>query len=200
MPENYTSSRKALRERNRLRNKRQRLITTSMVISFGIVLMGLGVYYSLGYGSIRSNYVYGSDDVVYDQPIQAVFEVIESPFESVQFLPQDGPQPKIVLVDDFHNFGVVGPTDVVSHEFLIANQGQAPLTISRAYTTCGCTTADFTGTIIPPGKVAIVTMTYDAGFHDARGQTVSRGIIIENNDPKNPQVELWAQVSVRNTP
>ena len=83
---------------------------------------------------------------------------------------------------------------------MIANQGDASLTISRAYTTCGCTTADFTATVIPPGKVAVVTMKYDAGFHDARGQTVRRGIIIENNDQKNPQVELWAQATVRNSP
>jgi hypothetical protein len=40
-------------------------------------------------------------------------------------------------------------------------------------------------------------MNFDAGFHDARGQTVRRGIIIENNDPTNPQIELWAQASVR---
>ena len=61
-----------------------------------------------------------------------------------------------------------------------------------------CTTADFTATVIHPGKVSVVTLVYDAGFHDARGQTVRRGIIIENNDPKNPQVELWAQATVRN--
>jgi hypothetical protein len=42
----------------------------------------------------------------------------------------------------------------------------------------------------------MVTMRLDAGFHDVRGQTVRRGIIIENNDPKTPQVEIWAEASV----
>ena len=89
---------------------------------------------------------------------------------------------------------------MVQHEFAIANVGDAPLTISRAYTTCGCTTADFTATVIPPGKVSIMTLTFDAGFHDAGGQTVRRGVIIENNDARNPQVEIWTQAAVRTTP
>jgi hypothetical protein len=88
---------------------------------------------------------------------------------------------------------------VVTYDFAITNLGEAPLTISRVYTTCGCTTADFTATVIPPGKVSIVTMRLDAGFHDVRGQTVRRGIIIENNDPKSPQVEIWTQATVRRT-
>jgi len=44
--------------------------------------------------------------------------------------------------------------------------------------------------------VAIVTLVFDAGFHDVRGQTVRRGLIIENNDPDWPTVEIWAQASV----
>jgi hypothetical protein len=86
---------------------------------------------------------------------------------------------------------------VVTYDFAIANTGNAPLTINRAYTTCGCTTAEFTATVIPPGKMSVVTMILDAGFHDVRGQTVRRGIIIENNDPETPQVEIWAQATVR---
>jgi hypothetical protein len=79
------------------------------------------------------------------------------------------------------------------------NLGDAPLTISRAYTTCGCTTAEFTSTVIPPGKVVIMTLYLDAGFHDVTGQTVRRGVIIENNDPNNSQVEIWTTATVRNS-
>ena len=93
--------------------------------------------------------------------------------------------------------GSIGPTDVVTYDFVITNMGEAPLTINRAYTTCGCTTASFTATVIPPGKVSLITMRMDAGYHDVRGQTVRRGIIIENNDLETPQVEIWAEASVR---
>ena len=194
------SSQKAIRDRARIRRQRQRLIPTIVIASFGILLIGLAAYFIIDTGSAQFSFDYNAEDVVYDRPIKAIHEMGESAFDAVQFLSQGGPQPKIVLLENFHNFGSVGPTEVISHDFVIANQGEAPLTISRAYTNCGCTTANFTGTIIPAGKVIIVTIIYDAGFHDARGQTVRRGIIIENNDPKNPQVELWAQATVRDNP
>jgi hypothetical protein len=196
MTNKYSSSRKVLRERTRKKRQKRRNTLGLAVAGIGIILIGLAWYFIADPGSAQASFEYASDDIVYDQPIQAVHEMGGSGLGAVPFLPNDGPQPKIVILEDFYSFGSVGPTDVVSHDFVIANQGEAPLTISRAYTTCGCTTADFTATVIPPGKVSIVTMFYDAGFHDARGQTVRRGIIIENNDPKNPQVELWAQAAV----
>ena len=200
MSKNNSNSRKAIQERNRKKRQKQRMTIGLIVAGIGAILIGFAWFLIANPGSAQASFEYAAGDVVYDQPIQAVHEMGGSSLEVVPFLPKDGPQPKIVLLEDFYNFGSVGPTELVTHEFVIANQGEAPLTISRAYTTCGCTTADFTATVIPPGKVSVVTMVYDAGFHDARGQTVRRGIIIENNDPKNPQVELWAQAAVRNDP
>ncbi len=115
----------------------------------------------------------------------------------IPLLPKDDPQPQIVVNEQFFDFGNIGATDVVRRVFVIANTGDAPLTISRAYTTCGCTTADFTSAVIPPGKVSIMTIVLDAGFHDVRGQTVRRGVIIENNDPKHSSTEIWIQASVQ---
>ena len=200
MSKNNSSSRKAIQERNRKKRQKQQITIGLMVAGIGAILIGFAWYLIADPGSAQASFEYSTSDVAYEQPIQAVHEMGGSSLEAVPFLPKDGPQPKIVLLEDFYNFGSVGPTELATHDFVIANQGDAPLTINRAYTTCGCTTADFTATVIPPGKVSIVTMVYDAGFHDARGQTVRRGIIIENNDPKNPQVELWAQATVRNDP
>ena len=70
------------------------------------------------------------------------------------------------------------------------------MTISRAYTTCACTTAEISSEVIPPGKAVSVDLVFDAGFHDAAGQTVRRGIILENNDPDQPQAEFWVQADV----
>jgi hypothetical protein len=200
MSDQKTNSRRAIQERNRKKRQRQRLTIGLMVAGIGAILIGLAWYLIADPGSAQVRFDFSADDIVYHQPIRAVHEMGGNKLDAVNFLPKDGPQPKIVLLEDFYNFGSVGPTELATHDFVIANQGEAPLTISRAYTTCGCTTADFTATVIPPGKVSVVTMAYDAGFHDARGQTVRRGIIIENNDPKNPQVELWAQATVRNNP
>jgi hypothetical protein len=141
---------------------------------------------------------FNAADIAYDQPLHAVHEMGVGP--PIPFLPSDEPQPEIAINEISYDFGSISPTDIVTREFMIANVGEAPLTISRAYTTCGCTTADFTSVVIPPGEVSIMTLTFDAAFHDVRGQTVRRGVIIENNDPRDSNAEIWIQVSVRNSP
>ncbi len=114
----------------------------------------------------------------------------------IPFLPKDGPQPNVMVDEAFYDFGRIGAKDVVTRTFVVRNDGDAPLTISRAYTTCGCTTAEVSADVIPPGKAVTVEFRFDAGFHDSAGQTVRRGVILENNDPDQPQTELWVQAEV----
>lgn len=138
---------------------------------------------------------YVAEEVAQEKPILAVHEMGEGP--AIPFLPRDQPQPKISVPQSTFNFGTIGPQDVVEKVFFIRNEGEGPLTISRAYTTCGCTTAEISSSVIPPGKVATVKLVFDAGFHDTAGQTVRRGLIIENNDTGRPQAEIWVQATVR---
>ena len=187
--------RKALR----LRQAQRRRITASVAIMGGILL--LAVVGWMLWNNRQANsavFDFSAADVANDQPLHAVHEMGAGP--PIPFLPKGDPQPKIAIEERYYDLGTLGPTDVVTREFMIANVGEAPLTISRAYTTCGCTIADFTSAVIPPGKVSIMTLTFDAGFHDVSGQTVRRGVIIENNDPGNPSAEIWVQASVRNSP
>jgi len=137
---------------------------------------------------------YAEEDVARDGAFVAVHEM--QPGQPITFLPADQPQPKISVPNTYFDFGPVGARDVVRRKFVIRNEGAAPLTIVRAYTTCGCTTAEFSARVIPPGKLALVTLIFDAGFHDARGQTVDRGIIIESNDRDNSQAEIWTRAAV----
>lgn len=183
----------------RLQQAQRRRITASGAIMGGILLLA-AVGWMLWNNRQASSAVFdfSAEDVANDQPLHAVHEMGEGP--PIPFLPKGDPQPKIAIEERYFDFGTLGSTDVVTREFVIANVGEAPLTISRAYTTCGCTIADFTSAVIPPGKVSIMTLTFDAGFHDVSGQTVRRGVIIENNDPGNPSAEIWVQASVRNSP
>jgi len=194
-----SSSQPARRAPSRQRPRRHGL-PAILTLALGALLMGVSWYLIVRPGSTQAGFTYSPADVVYAQPLHASHETGPSSVNPITFPPKDGPQPKILVLEDFHNFGSIGPGKVVTHDFVIANQGEAPLIISRAYTTCGCTTADFSATVIPPGKVSLITLRLDAGFHDVSGQTVRRGVIIENNDPKNPQVELWVQASVRARP
>ncbi len=162
----------------------------------GALLVAGGGYYVLDDAGPSAQVAvnYSAEDIVYDKPFRAIHEMRAGP--PIPFLATDQPQPKIALPNNYFDFGAVGAKAVVKTKFLVRNEGEAPLTISRAYTTCGCTTADFTARVIPPGKAALVTLVFDAGFHDARGETVKRGIVIESNDRANSKAEIWTRAIV----
>lgn len=190
-------NRKERRRQARQQARRKNTIAAVIMVVALLVLAGSLYTYFSGSQTAVAALDYEPEDIVYDQPIQAIHEMGEGP--PIPFLPRDQAQPAIAVSEKTYNFGSIGPTDVVERKFVIFNTGDAPLTISRAYTTCGCTTANISASVIPPGKVAEVTLTFDAGFHDTAGQTVRRGLIIENNDPRQPQAEYWVQASVRNS-
>lgn len=170
----------------------------AVILTIAVLLIAGGLYaYFADSPTAAAALDYEPEDIVYGDPIHAIHEMGEGP--PITFLPHDQVQPAIAASEKSYDFGSIGPQDVVQRRFAIFNTGKAPLTISRAYTTCGCTTAEISARTIPPGKVASVTLTFDAGFHDTAGQTVRRGLIIENNDPRQPQAEIWIQAAVRNS-
>lgn len=180
-----------------LQRKREQRNNSILYIIFGLALLASGWYVMANNGPAQA-VAYAPEDIIYGEPMHAIHEMNGPTLTSIPFLPKDQPQPKIAVTEDFYDFGTIGATDIVSHVFIIQNIGEGPLTISRAYTTCGCTTADFSATTIPPGKAVVMTLTLDAGYHDVSGQTVRRGVIIENNDPHMPELEIWTQAHVAN--
>jgi len=199
MDSKKSRKRQANRERARKQRKRQQIRQTAL-IGVGALLIAASIYLSVDKKPAIIDFKYKPEDIVYENPLHAIHEMEGPTLSSIPFLPKDGPQPKIALSESTYDFRSIGAEDVVQYDFVIANIGDAPLTISRVYTTCGCTTADFTSTIIPPGKVTIMTLTLDVGFHDVSGQTVRRGVMIENNDPTNPQLEIWVTATVMEAP
>jgi hypothetical protein len=190
-------AREARRERQRQETRHKRTVAVGLVLA-GAALVGSALWLTSGAsGAAVGEFRYSSADVVYDRPITAVHDMTAAP--PIPFLPKGGPQPSLAVNERFYDFGSIGPTEVVTRQFVLANRGQAPLTISRAYATCGCTTAEFTASVIPPGKVALITLRFDAGLHDSAGQTVRRGIIIERNDPQRTNAEIWVEASVRSS-
>lgn len=176
-------------------NQKRKWLTIGLLVA-ALLLAGVSLYGYMASASAGISAVgYAPEEVVGDQPILAGHDMNDGP--PIPFLPPNQPQPNIQMSDSFYDFGAIGPQDVVTREFLIRNTGETPLTISRAYTTCGCTTAKISASVIPPGKAATVQLMFDAGFHDAVGQTVRRGLIIENNDPGQSQAEIWVQATVQ---
>lgn len=164
----------------------------------GVILV-VFVYAALIINSTISTIRYSPNDVVYGEKIHAIHSMDSSANSQYSNSSPVSPigTPEIRISEHFYDFGEVDSNQVLTRTFIIANIGSSPLIILRASTTCGCTTADFTATEIPPGKVILMTLQFDAGFHKMIGTTIRRGVMIETNDPNQPFQEIWIQASVR---
>jgi hypothetical protein len=79
----------------------------------------------------------------------------------------------------------------VTHVFAVQNTGTTDLEVGNLVTSCGCTVAELSSNIIPPGERADLTVTFDANAHETRGQVV-RLVWFATNDPTQP----WVEVSI----
>jgi hypothetical protein len=101
--------------------------------------------------------------------------------------------PKLVVEDaDFH-FGQVYQGSKVEHTFRFRNAGGAPLVIDNVRSSCGCTAALVSATVIPPGGAGEVRATFDSGRF--RGP-VEKTIYLHVNDPQQPVARMHVRGTV----
>ena len=60
--------------------------------------------------------------------------------------------PKMEFEETEHDFGTVEEGEVVEHTFVFTNTGDAPLIVSDASASCGCTVPTWTKEAIAPGE------------------------------------------------
>jgi hypothetical protein len=101
-------------------------------------------------------------------------------------------KPKAVAVEPIKDVGTVPKGEKIVHDFMIRNEGDAPLEITEVQPACGCTVADFDKTIAPgqTGKVHAVVDTVT--FNGA----IAKGVTVYTNDPDTPQIELTVRAKV----
>ncbi len=103
--------------------------------------------------------------------------------------PANQPVPQLDLPEVEYDFGRIYARWTVSHIFPVQNRGTADLVITDLVTSCGCTTAELSSAVIPPGHRADLTVTFDADFHPVKGP-VTRLVWFATNDPAHPWVEV----------
>lgn len=102
-------------------------------------------------------------------------------------LPKGAPQPDISVKPTNRDLGYVGRADVVNLNYAVVNEGDQDLVIDSVVTSCGCTTAELSNNIIPPGHRADLKVRFDVGFHKMqRGERVVRVVWLKTNDPDTP--------------
>lgn len=95
--------------------------------------------------------------------------------------------PKAVVVGNEYSFDEVLEGEIVTHAYVIENQGCAPLEILNIRTSCGCTTANRPDAIEPgtSGQIEVKGDTRGYGGH-----VFEKTITVITNDPLSPQLRL----------
>ncbi|MDD5678405.1 MAG: DUF1573 domain-containing protein [Kiritimatiellae bacterium] len=94
--------------------------------------------------------------------------------------------PRIACASSELNFGNKSQTNIVHYSFIIKNEGQSPLIISRIHACCGANTR-LTTNSVPPQTNAVLEMTLSLS---GRTGPMHKSIYIHSNDPVNPIYQL----------
>jgi hypothetical protein len=73
----------------------------------------------------------------------------------------DAGGPGIAFEATLHDFGAVSEGDKLRHVFVVKNTGNAPLIISGAHASCGCTVAALKSNSIAPGSTGEIDTSFD---------------------------------------
>jgi hypothetical protein len=105
--------------------------------------------------------------------------------------------PKAVVVDGTrYNFGVMDRHDKRSHEFVVRNEGQAPLTLVRGQTSCKCTTSNLVDDQLAPGAETRIRLEWTAAGADTSFEQSAQ---FTTNDPLRPVLSFLVYGTVVDT-
>ena len=70
--------------------------------------------------------------------------------------------PTLDFEETTHDFGTIDEGDVVEHTFSFTNNGKAPLVITNARGTCGCTVPSYTKDPVAPGETGEMLVKFNS--------------------------------------
>jgi hypothetical protein len=101
-------------------------------------------------------------------------------------------KPKAVAVEPIADLGTVAKGNSVNHDFIVKNDGTAPLEITQVQPACGCTVVSFDKSIAP-GKTGIVHTVIDTSTFNG---PIAKSVTVYTNDPDTPQIQLTIKAKV----
>jgi len=110
----------------------------------------------------------------------------------------DGPLPEFAFASESHDFGTINEGDKVEHIFKFTNEGKAPLIISSATASCGCTVPEWPKEPIGVGQEGEIKVVFNSkGKPGIQNKTVT---ITANTFPKVNRVRIKANVTKKDNP
>jgi hypothetical protein len=100
--------------------------------------------------------------------------------------------PEFTFPESNFDFGTVAAGEVVSHEFVFTNSGNADLVIAQANGSCGCTVPEFPKDPVPPGKEGKIKVTFNS---EGMGGQISKTVtLLANTIPATKVLTISAEV------
>jgi hypothetical protein len=104
----------------------------------------------------------------------------------------DGPLPEFKFNEEMHDFGTINEGDIVTHVFEFTNTGDAPLIVSSATASCGCTVPEKPEGPIAPGESGQIKVQFNSRKKPGiQNKTVT---ITANTYPKITRLRIKANV------
>jgi hypothetical protein len=100
--------------------------------------------------------------------------------------------PKAVIEEPVFDAGKVPTGDKITHDFVIRNEGDAPLTLTDVRPACGCTVAEYDEVIPAGGSGKVHTVLDTTTF----GGAISKHVTVLTDDAANPRVILTVKAVV----
>jgi hypothetical protein len=95
--------------------------------------------------------------------------------------------PNLVFDQPLFDFGKVAQGKTIDHVFTFRNTGDAPATISKVNSSCGCTVAQVSSRVLKPGERGEIRASFDSTDF---GGPVAKEVYVHSNDPRKAIVTL----------
>lgn len=105
---------------------------------------------------------------------------------TLQMSGQEAAAPKIVFEETVFNFDTIVQNSNAEHVFCFANEGDAPLLITSAFSSCGCVVPEWPREPIAPTEGGSIKVKYNTG----KPGSFTKVIIVKSNGGKSPKTVL----------
>ena len=100
--------------------------------------------------------------------------------------------PAFTFEKEEHDFGTLIDGEKVTYSFRFTNSGDAPLIISNAKGSCGCTVPNYPKEPIAPGATASIDVTFDS--KGRTGKQSKAVTITANTNPNRKVIRIHSEV------
>ena len=119
-------------------------------------------------------------------------DLVQTPKTSVENSTSVSGTPQFTFVEEEHDFGLLVDGEKVSYSFVFTNTGDAPLIISNAIGSCGCTVPNWPKNPIAPGETGNIDVSFNSsGRKGIQNKAVT---LTANTNPNRKVIKIKAEI------